>query len=118
MSLIGSRPLRFDQQDDYSHDLNLYMKVRPGLTGLWQVSGRNPTTWADRAVFDAYYVRNWSIWLDIYILANMPLVILRGEGSPEDGQEQAACFARVPATAKIPSSSVVFRGIMQGIPEW
>ncbi|MBN1264369.1 MAG: exopolysaccharide biosynthesis polyprenyl glycosylphosphotransferase, partial [Anaerolineales bacterium] len=80
MSLIGPRPMTFGQEEKYGRDLNLYKKVRPGLTGLWQVSGRNLTTFEQRAMYDAYYVRNWSIWLDLYILAKTPLVIFRGEG--------------------------------------
>lgn len=80
MSLIGPRPMTIGQEESYGRDLDLYMRVQPGLTGLWQVSGRNTTTFQQRAVFDAYYVRNWSIWLDLYIMAKTPLVILKGEG--------------------------------------
>jgi len=81
MSLIGPRPMMFEQEEVYGRDLNLYKRVRPGLTGLWQVSGRSSTTFHVRATLDAYYVRNWSIWLDLYILAKTPLVILNGDGA-------------------------------------
>ena len=46
----------------------LYTMVQPGITGLWQVSGRNNTTYQERVELDAYYVRNWSPWMDIYLL--------------------------------------------------
>ena len=55
--------------------------MRPGVTGLWQVSGRNNTTYAERVEYDAYYVRNWSLWLDLYILASTPKVVLLCEGA-------------------------------------
>ena len=68
MSLVGPRPILPEQQEAYGKAYTLYVKVRPGLTGMWQVSGRNSTTFEERAQWDDYYVRNWSIWLDIYIL--------------------------------------------------
>jgi lipopolysaccharide/colanic/teichoic acid biosynthesis glycosyltransferase len=59
----------------------LYQKVRPGLSGLWQVSGRNDTTYAERVALDCYYVRNWSVWLDLVILARTVRVVVRGGGA-------------------------------------
>jgi lipopolysaccharide/colanic/teichoic acid biosynthesis glycosyltransferase len=47
----------------------LYQRVKPGISGLWQVSGRNDTGYEERVALDAHYVRNWSVWLDIVILA-------------------------------------------------
>ena len=55
--------------------------VVPGITGLWQVSGRNNTTYAERVAFDEYYVRNWSIWLDLYILAKTVHAVATGDGA-------------------------------------
>jgi Undecaprenyl-phosphate galactose phosphotransferase WbaP len=77
MSLVGPRPF-FPQQEDYYGDrLTYYKRVRPGLTGMWQISGRNEKTFHERTLLDEYYVRNWSIWLDIYILARtIPTVLL------------------------------------------
>ena len=81
MSLVGPRPCMPQQIDLYSHVFELYKRVRPGITGLWQVSGRNNTTYEERVRLDEYYVRNWSIWLDIYILAKTVWVVLKREGA-------------------------------------
>jgi lipopolysaccharide/colanic/teichoic acid biosynthesis glycosyltransferase len=81
MSLVGPRPMMTDQESVYGDGFNLYLRVLPGMTGLWQISGRNVTSFTDRARFDSYYVRNWSIWLDFYILAKTPLVAIKGEGA-------------------------------------
>ena len=83
MSVVGPRPIVFGQEEAYGRDFALYERVRPGLTGLWQVSGRNRLTFRERARVDGYYVRNWSPWLDIYILARTPAAILSGEGLPD-----------------------------------
>ena len=80
MSLVGPRPMMTGQEEAYGSDFYLYTRVLPGMTGLWQISGRNLTTFGDRARFDTYYVRNWSIWLDFYILAKTPSAVLAGEG--------------------------------------
>lgn len=83
MSLVGPRPIVRNQQVGYGRDMKLYTRVRPGLTGLWQVSGRNRLSFRGRARLGEYYVRNWSPWFDLYILAKTPGVILTGEGSPD-----------------------------------
>jgi len=79
MSIVGPRPYFPDQRDAYGTNRDFYTRVRPGVTGLWQVSERNQATFADRAMIDAEYVRNWSIWFDLYILAKTPWVVLRGD---------------------------------------
>jgi lipopolysaccharide/colanic/teichoic acid biosynthesis glycosyltransferase len=81
MSLIGPRPIVQDEVKFYTNRFHLYGKLKPGMTGLWQVSGRNDTTYAERVDFDSYYVRNWSIWLDLVILARTTLVVLFGRGA-------------------------------------
>jgi Undecaprenyl-phosphate galactose phosphotransferase WbaP len=81
MSLVGPRPIVEAETDRYGPRYSLYRKVRPGLTGLWQVSGRNNTTYAERVEFDEYYVRNWSVWLDLYILGRTIKVVVTGEGA-------------------------------------
>lgn len=81
MSLVGPRPIVEEEIGRYGSHFSLYTKVRPGLTGLWQVSGRNDTTYAERVSMDAYYVRNWSPWLDLYILARTTWVVLFGRGA-------------------------------------
>ena len=81
MSLVGPRPIVAAEIPKYGDSFELYSKVRPGLTGLWQVSGRNNTSYDRRVVLDAYYVRTWSGWLDIYILARTIRVVLVGKGA-------------------------------------
>jgi lipopolysaccharide/colanic/teichoic acid biosynthesis glycosyltransferase len=81
MSWVGPRPFFPEQNSIYGKAYYLYTKVRPGLTGLWQVSGRNSTTFAERAQWDEYYVRQWSIWLDIYILLRTIWVVVRQDGA-------------------------------------
>ena len=54
--------------------------MRPGLTGLWQVSGRNRLPYEERVKLDLYYVSNWSLWLDLYILARTVRAVSQGEG--------------------------------------
>jgi lipopolysaccharide/colanic/teichoic acid biosynthesis glycosyltransferase len=65
----------------YGDGFGLYCRVTPGLTGLWQVSGRSTTSYSKRVELDAYYVRNWSVWLDIYLLARTVRTVLAGEGA-------------------------------------
>jgi lipopolysaccharide/colanic/teichoic acid biosynthesis glycosyltransferase len=81
MSLVGPRPIVGVEVPKYGRGYDLYTRVLPGLTGLWQVSGRNNTTYEERVTFDEYYVRNWSIWLDAYILIRTVKVVLTGEGA-------------------------------------
>ncbi len=81
MSLIGPRPMMLDQHAPYGKFIDLYFSVRPGLSGMWQVSGRNQTSFEERARFDAYYVHNWSVWLDIYILLRTVWVVLNRDGA-------------------------------------
>ncbi|MBF2003476.1 MAG: undecaprenyl-phosphate galactose phosphotransferase WbaP [Synechococcales cyanobacterium C42_A2020_086] len=81
MSLVGPRPIIEEEIPRYGDKFSLYTKVIPGLTGLWQVSGRNNITYEERVSLDAYYVRNWSVWLDVYILMRTVWVVLTGEGA-------------------------------------
>jgi len=76
MSLVGPRPIVEAEIPKYQDGYGIYLKVVPGLSGLWQVSGRNDTTYGERVYLDCYYVRNWSVWLDIYILARTVSVVL------------------------------------------
>ena len=55
--------------------------MRPGLTGLWQISGRNAIAFDERVELDAFYVRNWSVWLDLFILLRTGRAILGAEGA-------------------------------------
>jgi lipopolysaccharide/colanic/teichoic acid biosynthesis glycosyltransferase len=81
MSLVGPRPIVSAEVLKYGRGYDLYSRVRPGITGLWQVSGRNNTTYPERVAFDEYYVRNWSIWLDTYILVRTIRAVLFAEGA-------------------------------------
>jgi Undecaprenyl-phosphate galactose phosphotransferase WbaP len=82
MSLVGPRPIVHDEIRKYGNSgYDLYTRVLPGITGLWQVSGRNNTTYGERVAYDEYYVRNWSIWLDAYILARTVKTVLMAEGA-------------------------------------
>jgi exopolysaccharide biosynthesis polyprenyl glycosylphosphotransferase len=81
MSLVGPRmisPLEMKKYDKW--DMNL-LTVRPGITGLWQVSGRSDVTYAERVRMDMYYIRNWSIWLDLELLLQTIPAVLRGRGA-------------------------------------
>ena len=81
MSLVGPRPCMVRQRSLYGPDWTYYCHMRPGITGLWQVSGRNRLTYADRVALDARYVTEWSLQLDAKILARTFWVVLSGEGS-------------------------------------
>jgi undecaprenyl-phosphate galactose phosphotransferase len=83
MSLVGPRPMLIDEIGrQVEADLMLYYQVRPGVTGLWQVSGRDNLDYADRAVMNAWYIRNWSLSLDMAILAKTAVVVpLRSHAS-------------------------------------
>ncbi len=81
MSLVGPRPCVENQLPFYGSDLDLYLAVLPGLTGLWQVSGRNNTSYAERVRLDSYYVRNWSTWMDLWILFKTIWVVLKHDGA-------------------------------------
>jgi len=81
MSLVGPRPIVTAEIEKYEEKYTLYTKVKPGITGLWQVSGRNNISYEERVNLDAYYVRNWSVWLDFYILLRTIWVVLRGDGA-------------------------------------
>ena len=81
MSFVGPRPIVAEEIARYGDSYSLYKKVTPGLTGLWQVSGRNNTSYEQRVNFDLYYVRNWSLWLDLHVLARTVKVVVLGDGA-------------------------------------
>ncbi|MBV8465108.1 MAG: sugar transferase [Burkholderiales bacterium] len=81
MSLVGPRPIVEAELSRYGDHLHDYLSVRPGITGLWQVSGRNETSYAQRVALDAHYVRNWSLWLDGIILCRTVAVVLARRGA-------------------------------------
>jgi undecaprenyl-phosphate galactose phosphotransferase len=78
MSLVGPRPVVQSELAFYGEDAEYYKMTRPGLTGLWQVSGRSDTTYEQRVHLDAWYVRNWTLWHDLAILMKtIPVVLFR-----------------------------------------
>jgi Undecaprenyl-phosphate galactose phosphotransferase WbaP len=81
MSLVGPRPIVAKEVPIYGPELELYKQVRPGLTGLWQVSGRSQMTFPQRSNLDAWYVRNWSIWYDVVILIRTPWALITRSGA-------------------------------------
>ncbi|GAA0905447.1 sugar transferase [Virgisporangium aurantiacum] len=80
MSLVGPRPLPADD-GDFLGDVRRRLLVRPGITGLWQVSGRSDLSWDDAVRLDLYYVDNWSLVLDLHILWRTIGVVLRSKGA-------------------------------------
>ncbi len=81
MSLVGPRPIVSLEIPKYAEDIAYYYETRPGITGLWQVSGRSDTTYAQRVRLDSWYVKNWSIWQDFSIIARTIPAVLSGRGA-------------------------------------
>lgn len=81
MSIVGPRPIVDEEIKKYGPDYELYTRVRPGITGLWQTSGRNDLSYADRVWLDRHYVCNWSVWLDILIVIRTVPEVLHCSGA-------------------------------------
>jgi Undecaprenyl-phosphate galactose phosphotransferase WbaP len=81
MSIVGPRPIILAEAAKYNNDIAFYYRVRPGITGLWQVSGRNDVSYDDRVRMDSWYVRNWSLWHDITIICKTFSVVLKQRGA-------------------------------------
>ena len=81
MSLVGPRPLPLRDYERLEAWHRGRYRVLPGITGLWQVSGRSALGFDDLVRLDFFYVENWSIWLDIEVIARTPLAVLRGRGA-------------------------------------
>jgi UDP-galactose-lipid carrier transferase len=81
MSLVGPRPVIEDELSRYAGDVDYYYMAKPGMTGLWQVSGRNDVDYETRVYFDSWYVKNWSLWNDIAILFKTVGVVLKRDGA-------------------------------------
>lgn len=81
MTLVGPRPIVEAEIPKYGRYFGEYCEVRPGLTGLWQTSGRNDTTYSQRVAYDHYYINHWSLGLDLWILAKTVPVALSGRGA-------------------------------------
>ena len=81
MALIGPRPIVNGEVLYYGDLYRVFSSVKPGITGLWQVSGRSDTDYAKRVSLDAYYVLNWSPWMDIWILVRTVYAVLFMRGA-------------------------------------
>lgn len=81
MSLVGPRPIVADELERYQDNVEYYLMAKPGMTGLWQVSGRNDVDYNTRVYFDSWYVKNWSLWNDIAILFKTVNVVLKKDGA-------------------------------------
>jgi exopolysaccharide biosynthesis polyprenyl glycosylphosphotransferase len=81
MSLVGPRPPLPSEVDQYARDVHRRLLVRPGLTGLWQVSGRSRLSWEESVRLDLYYVDNWSMMTDLVIIAKTVRAVLRSDGA-------------------------------------
>jgi undecaprenyl-phosphate galactose phosphotransferase len=77
MSIVGPRPLLLDEIESYGPWLDLYVKSLPGITGIWQVSGRDSLAYERRIELNNWYVRNWSLWHDIVILLKTIVVVVQ-----------------------------------------
>ena len=76
MSMVGPRPIVFDEVPLYGTDIDFYFSARPGLTGVWQVSGRSDAAYSKRVALDRRYVENWSLWTDlVVVLKTVPVVL-------------------------------------------
>jgi undecaprenyl-phosphate galactose phosphotransferase len=81
MSLVGPRPVVRSELPRYGDQVGYYLMVRPGMTGLWQVSGRNDVDYDTRVYLDSWYVKNWSLWHDLVILFKTVSVVLTRQGA-------------------------------------
>ncbi len=81
MSLVGPRPMLENERHRYGDTYDCYLRVSPGITGLWQISGRNNTSYEDRLRYVQIYVRDWSPWMDLYILLRTIKTVLFCEGA-------------------------------------
>jgi Undecaprenyl-phosphate galactose phosphotransferase WbaP len=106
MSLVGPRPYLPQERTRIGDDIHTILSARPGMTGFWQVSGRNHLTLEDRVQLEAWYVRNWTVWLDCIVMAKTFRTIL----FPENGRRSAEALAmnspvRRYSTNRVPSGA-------------
>jgi Undecaprenyl-phosphate galactose phosphotransferase WbaP len=81
MSFIGPRPVTKSEEEKYGENFNYIFSVTPGISGMWQVSGRSDADYAERVAFDSYYIQNWSLWLDIWLIFRTVGVVFSGKGA-------------------------------------
>jgi len=81
MSLVGPRPVIEAELARYAADVDYYLMAKPGMTGIWQVSGRNDVDYDTRVYFDSWYVKKWALWTDVAIMFKTAGVVLRRDGA-------------------------------------
>lgn len=81
MSLVGPRPIVAKEIERYGEYFREYAMVTPGITGMWQASGRSDTTYEERVEMDTWYVRNWSVWIDLMYLFKTVKIVFTGKGA-------------------------------------
>lgn len=81
MSLVGPRMITPPELEKYGVHRETLLSVRPGMTGYWQVSGRQEVAYADRVRMDVYYIKNWSLWMDFNILLRTPSTVFQRKGA-------------------------------------
>ena len=81
MSLVGPRPVTVEETKKYGENFLRIFSVKPGLTGLWQISGRSDTDYMERIAYDTYYLQSWSVWLDLWIIYRTPGQMIWGKGA-------------------------------------
>ena len=81
MSFVGPRPVTEPEREKYGDTFKYIFSVTPGLSGMWQISGRSSTGYDDRIFLDTFYIQNWSIWLDIWIILQTFIVVVTGKGA-------------------------------------
>ncbi|MGQ9691752.1 MAG: sugar transferase, partial [Thermoproteota archaeon] len=92
MSIVGPRPLLMEYLDRYSPEQRRRHAMKPGITGLAQISGRNELDWEKKFELDVWYVDNWSLWLDFKIIAKTVVAILKREGISTYGKATVPKF--------------------------
>jgi len=92
MSLVGPRPLLMEYLPRYSPEQNRRHEVKPGMTGWAQINGRNAISWDEKFRLDVWYVDNWSLWLDIRILATTMLNVVLRKGINHNATETMPFF--------------------------
>ncbi|MGI5172161.1 undecaprenyl-phosphate galactose phosphotransferase WbaP [Treponema sp. OMZ 840] len=81
MSFVGPRPVVEAERKKYGDKFDYIFSVTPGLSGMWQISGRSSTGYDERIMLDTFYIQNWSIWLDIWIILQTFVVVVTGKGA-------------------------------------
>ena len=81
MSLVGPRPIIKEEVPRYGRYIQDYYMVRPGITGMWQTSGRSDVDYPERVAMDSWYVRNWNVWFDIVLLWRTFSVVFSKKGA-------------------------------------